>query len=110
VTRGELWTLLDSGYASKPRPVVIVQGERGDRFDSVVVCLLTSYPSDDVPTRPRVDPTPANGLEKISFVMTDKLLTVARTVLGERIGELDDSAMAATARGIAELLDIPMSS
>jgi mRNA interferase MazF len=109
VKRGEVWTLLDTGYASKPRPVVIVQGQQGDRFDSVIVCLFTTYPSADVPTRPRVDPTAANGLEKTSFVMADKLLTVARTVLGERIGVLAEADMTAVALAIAELLEIPHS-
>jgi hypothetical protein len=29
LARGEIWTFLDDGYASKARPVVIVQGELG---------------------------------------------------------------------------------
>ena len=41
--RGEIWTLQADGYASKPRPVVIVQSDAVDRFDSVITCLLTSY-------------------------------------------------------------------
>lgn len=39
--RGEIRTLQADGYASKPRPVVIVQSDAVDRFDSVITCLLT---------------------------------------------------------------------
>jgi hypothetical protein len=38
--RGEIWTLQADGYASKPRPVVIVQNDSIGGFDSVVTCLL----------------------------------------------------------------------
>ncbi|WP_267889617.1 type II toxin-antitoxin system PemK/MazF family toxin [Bifidobacterium myosotis] len=49
--RGEIWTLQADGYASKPRPVVIVQNDAVDRFDSVITCLLTSYDSSDITRR-----------------------------------------------------------
>ena len=53
--RGEIWTLQADGYASKPRPVVIVQSDAVDRFDSVITCLLTSYDSSDIDTRVRLE-------------------------------------------------------
>lgn len=56
--RGEIWTLQADGYASKPRPVVIVQSDAVDRFDSVITCLLTSYDSSDIDTRVRLEPSP----------------------------------------------------
>ena len=52
--RGEIRTLQADGYASKPRPVVIVQSDAVDRFDSVITCLLTSYDSSDIDTRVRL--------------------------------------------------------
>lgn len=76
--RGEIWTLQADGYASKPRPVVIVQSDAVDRFDSVITCLLTSYDSSDIDTRVRLEPSPENGLNKVSYVMTDKIVTVDR--------------------------------
>lgn len=39
--RGEVWTLRDDGYASKARPVVVVQDETVAEFDSIILCLLT---------------------------------------------------------------------
>jgi mRNA interferase MazF len=40
--RGELWVLTASGYASKPRPALIIQSDRYDLDDSVVTCLVTT--------------------------------------------------------------------
>ena len=46
--RGEIWTMRDDAYASKARPIVIVQSDEVGGFDSVVLCLLTSYDSSDI--------------------------------------------------------------
>ena len=52
--RGEIWTVLADGYARKPRPVVVVQNDEIEGFDSTVVCLMTSFTSDDMTTRVKV--------------------------------------------------------
>ena len=39
--RGEIWTMRDDIYASKARPVVIVQSDEVGGFDSIVLCLMT---------------------------------------------------------------------
>jgi len=49
--RGELWTLQDKGYASKARPVLIVQADITDNFDSIILCLFTTFNSDNISTR-----------------------------------------------------------
>ncbi len=49
--RGDIWTIVGSGYASKPRPAIVIQSELTDVFDSVVVCLLTSDDSVESVTR-----------------------------------------------------------
>lgn len=91
--RGEIWTLQADGYASKPRPVVIVQNDAVDRFDSLIACLLTSYDSSDIETRVRLEPNAGNGLNKTSYVMTDKIVTVDRNLLGYRVGVVDGASM-----------------
>lgn len=41
--RGDGWTCLYEGYASKPRPVFIVQDNAvSGQFGSTVMCLITS--------------------------------------------------------------------
>ena len=104
--RGELWTLKDKNYASKARPVVIVQANLEINFDSVILCLLTTFKSENVSTRVKIEPTAENGLEDVSFVMTEKIVTVEKTMLGIHIGGLTNSEMCLIAGKLAKVLDI----
>jgi mRNA interferase MazF len=91
--RGEIWTLRDDGYASKARPVIIVQSALSDLFDSVILCLFTTFESSNIPTRVLISADENNGLKKDSYVMTEKLITIDRAELGSKIGKLTDSQM-----------------
>ncbi|MDR0605769.1 MAG: type II toxin-antitoxin system PemK/MazF family toxin, partial [Bacteroidales bacterium] len=51
--RGEIWTLRDYNYASKARPVVIIQSDNY-LFDSVILALFTSYKSKTIVTRLKI--------------------------------------------------------
>ncbi|MDR2582246.1 MAG: type II toxin-antitoxin system PemK/MazF family toxin [Fibromonadaceae bacterium] len=104
--RGEVWTLQDKAYASKARPVVIIQAELEHSFDSVVICLFTSYESNHISTRVKIEPSVTNGLNKISFVMTEKLVTVDKKLLGEKIGNLTTQQMIEISRQLAKILEI----
>lgn len=72
-----------SGYASKPRPVVIVQDDAFTARDSVTVCLITTDPSDLPVFRVPVEPTTENGLRAFSRLMVDKVTTVTRSRLAD---------------------------
>jgi mRNA interferase MazF len=88
VNRGEIWVGADAGYASKPRPSVIIQDDLFAGTDSVTVCLLTSR--DDPTPLARV-PVPADeisGLDLPSWVMIDKIMTVRRAKLARHVGRL----------------------
>jgi mRNA interferase MazF len=104
--RGELWTLKDRNYAAKARPVVIVQANSENSFDSVILCLFTTFDSEGVFTRVKIEPTAENGLEKISYVMTEKIVTVEKTMLGRHIGNLTNNEMHLIAGKLAKILDI----
>ena len=104
--RGELWTLKDHNYAAKARPVVIVQADSENNFDSVILCLFTTFISDSILTRVKIVPTTENGLEKTSYVMTEKIVTVEKTMLGKCIGKLTDYEMHLIAGKLAKLLEI----
>lgn len=103
--RGEIWTLRDDRFAAKARPVVVV-GSDDVQFSSVILCLLTSLQCDDVITRPSIEPTAANGLNNVSSVMTDKIVTVRAEELGQRVGKLTRSQMRQVSRGLAKVLGI----
>ena len=104
--RGEIWTMRDEIYASKARPVVIVQSDEVDGFDSIVLCLMTTFESSDIPTRVRVEPSANNGLERTSFVMTDKIASVSRSMLGKRIGILERDRMDEVTKQLAIVLGL----
>jgi mRNA interferase MazF len=89
VKRGEIWTVADgAAYAGKPRPAVIVQNDRFDANDSVIVCPLTTDPTSAPIFRPRVDPSAVNGLQIPCRLMVDKLTAVPRIRLGKLVGSL----------------------
>ena len=90
----------------KARPVVIIQNDELTDFDSVVVCLLTSHESTDIPTRVKVEPAKDNGLEKASWVMTDKIASVSRSLLGKRIGVLGQDTLAQVTKQLAVVLGL----
>ena len=104
--RGEIWTLRDREYASKARPVIVIQDETVAVFDSIILCLLTSYGSEDIPTRVPIKPSKKNGLEKPSFAMTDKIVTVNKTLLGEKIGNLESAYMKEISVQLARVLGL----
>lgn len=92
--RGEIWTAAaGSGYAGKPRPVAIIQDDRFDATASVTVCAFTTDPTDAPLFRIRIDPTDVNGLREPCSLMVDKITTVPRSKLGERIGRLSDEEL-----------------
>jgi mRNA interferase MazF len=94
VKRGEIWIVSGgSGYAGKPRPVVIVQDDRFDATKSVTVCGFTSDETDTPLFRLEVLPTPPTGLRKPSRLMVDKITTVPKSKLGKHVGRLDDADM-----------------
>ena len=103
--RGEIWTFRDDRYASKARPVLIVQNDTIS-LDSVILCLLTSFDRPASPYRVMVEPDDVNGLFKTSFVMADKPVTVRRDELGTRVGSLTDDQMSAVSAALALTLAI----
>jgi mRNA interferase MazF len=88
--RGEVWTVSGAGYAGKPLPAVIVQDDRFDATASVTICVFTSDKTDAPLLRLVVAPSEQNGLRMASRLMVDKLTTVPKARLGQRIGRLDD--------------------
>ena len=60
--RGEIWSMAGGpGYASKPRPAVIIQDDGFTETLSISVCPLTSHPIEAPMLRIQVKPSPENG-------------------------------------------------
>lgn len=95
-----------SGYAGKPRPVLIVQDDAFAERDSVTVCLITTDPADLPVFRIPVEPTADNGLRAASHLMADKVTTVQRSRLGQRIGCLTDDDLLRLNRSLLVFLGL----
>jgi mRNA interferase MazF len=107
VTRGEIYTAAARGpYTGKPRTVVILQDDRFDATTSVTVCPFTTNPVEAPLLRLPIDPSEDNGLEQPSQLMLDKVTTVPRSSLGERLGKLRDDEFVALGRSLIVFLGL----
>jgi mRNA interferase MazF len=107
VRRGEIWTAAGhSDYTGKPRPVVIVQDDRFDATNSVTVCAFTTDNTEAPLLRIPISPDTVNGLRQPCRLMVDKVTTVPRSKLGERIGRLADQDMVALGRALVVFFGI----
>ena len=106
MTRGEVWTVSGTGYAGKPRPAVIVQDDRFDATESVTVCVFTTDETEAPLFRLPIAPSASNGLHDASRLMVDKLTTVSKKRLGERIGRLQAAEMTRLDRAILVFLGL----
>ena len=99
--RGEVWTASGGKhYAGKPRPVLIIQDDVFNKTASVTVLPLTTDTVDVPLLRIQLEPDSDNGLSMSSRIMVDKVTTMPRARLGERIGRLSDTDMVALSRSL----------
>jgi mRNA interferase MazF len=85
---------------------VILQDDRFDATNSVTVCAFTTDPTEAPLFRIHVEADSTNGLREPCKLMVDKITTVPRTKLGERIGRLADEQMVAVGRSIIVFLGL----
>jgi len=105
--RGEIWTVAGGlAYAGKPRHAVIVQDDRFDANNSIVVCPLTTDPTSAPIFRLPVRPSPHTGLRSPSRVMVDKVTAVPRKRLGALVGSLTSDEMRALNRALFVFLGL----
>jgi mRNA interferase MazF len=104
--RGDFVILAIPGDYGKPRPALIVQNDIYADLGSLVICPLTTELRTYSHFRLPVAPTPSNGVEKQSQIMVDKITAVGRERVQKRIGEADDTLMAAVSVALATFLAI----
>lgn len=103
--RGEIWTAAGgTHYAGKPRPVLVVQDDRFDATDSITICPLTSDPTE-IPLL-RIPLESDVGLSRASSIMVDKVTTMPRAKLGDRVGEVSDTDMLTLSRSLVVFLGL----
>ncbi len=105
--RGDIWTVAGGpDYAGKPRPVVILQDDRFETTASVTICPFTTNPADAPLFRLLIQPSDRNGLWSPSRLMTDKIMTVPRSKVGDRIGKLDVQDLVRLNRAVVVFLGL----
>jgi len=105
--RGEIWTVAGgAAYVGKPRPAVIVQDDRFDANDSIVVCPLTTDPTPAPIFRLPIQPSAQSGLRAACRIMVDKLTAVPRRRLGRPVGSLNSEELKALNRAIFVFLGL----
>jgi len=105
--RGEIWTVAGgAAYIGKPRPAVIVQDDRFDASNSIVVCPLTTDPTPAPIFRLPIQPGTQSGLRVPSRMMVDKVTAVPRKRLGRQIGSLAAEEVRALNRAIFVFLGL----
>lgn len=104
--RGQLVTVAMPGDFGKPRPALIIQAEPFMAHTSITVLPVTSTLVDAPLLRVTVQPSPDNGLRKLSQVMVDKALTIRREKMGPAFGHLDAVTLVEVERRLAVFLGI----
>lgn len=104
--RGDLVTVAAPGDYGKPRPALVIQSDLFEALPSVALCLVTSALRDAPIFRITVDPSPDNGLRRVSQIQVDKVMTVPRERVGATIGRLDDATMLKVNRSLAVFVGI----
>lgn len=106
MNRGEIWTVAGGVYASKPRPALIVQDDRFDATDSVTVLPLTTTAVNAPLLRILVRATATTGIRQDSYIMVDKLTTVRRSHVQERLGRVTASQLVEIERAVMTFLGL----
>jgi mRNA interferase MazF len=106
ITRGDLVIAAIAGDYGKPRPNVVVQADGFAALGSVTLLPLTSEVLDLPPVRITIQPTQRNGLRSTSQIMIDKIATVTRRKIRQRIGRVEDALMRRVDAALARFLGL----
>ena len=104
--RGDLVTIAMQGDHGKPGPALVIQSDLVEEHTSVTVLPITSTLVDAPLLRITLQPSERNGLQKTSFVMIDKALTVKRDKLGPVFGHIEPATLIEVERCLAVFLGI----
>src|ERR1700682_1954966 len=100
--RDDIVTRVAPSDYGKPRPALIVQADVfNDIHSCITVVPLTSTIIDAPLFRITLDPSRQNGLNRVSQIMVDKVLTLPRDKIGKRVGHLGNTLLIRVARALS---------
>ena len=105
--RGDVVIVSAQSDYGKPRPAVVIQADLlNEHADSVIVCLMTGTASSASMVRMPVAPSPGNGLQQVTYLMTEKLMTFPKSKISKITGELEEEIMFRLDRILAFVLGL----
>lgn len=108
IERGAIFSASEKGVLTrKPRPVLVLQNDRANRWHSTItVCLLSSILAGNSLFRILVAPDAQNGLEQPSEVQVDRTFSLQRGSLEKRAGMLSPADMQRVSEALRRWLDL----
>jgi mRNA interferase MazF len=105
--RGDIVVCVLSGDYGKPCPAVVVQSDLfNPTHASITVCPITSHIEDASLFRLSIEPSAENGLRSSSQIMIDKISTLKREKVHQRIGKLSEKQIEVLNTAIKQWLDL----
>ena len=107
--RGDIvYVAVKGPYTTKPRPVVVVQAtETLDLMESVTVCPVTSVDLGAHFVRVPITTGRRSGLDRDSWIMADKVVTVPRSAMkSSPVGRLDARELSQLEEALRTWLDL----
>jgi len=104
VKRGDIVTVA----TGKPRPAIVVQSDHLLPYPMIIVVPVTSEIDARPPpfTRITIDPSPTNGLKRVSQIMVDRIIGLPSVKLRPTSGQLEDDKLTELTRLLALWLGI----
>lgn len=94
-------------YTGMPRPALVVQSDLfNPTHSSVSICPITSDCVDAPLFRITLPPGDRTGLQRVSQVMVDKIVSVPRASVTETIGRCEETELTIVAGALRTWLDL----
>jgi mRNA interferase MazF len=106
--RGDILIVAEPGRLTrKPRPVVVVQSDVANAAATRVTVALVGSSGPELPgIRLAIAPDATNGLDRRSKIMADRLVTIDRASIRQRIGVVDAGTMRQVDDALRRWLDL----
>jgi mRNA interferase MazF len=111
--RGELWHVDWSPARGSEqrgiRPALVVQTDLGNhstKYPNTIVLAVTTT-ERGIPQHIRVEPTTENGLRRVSYIMTEQVMTISKArLVGRPLGRIEPRVMELVEEGLRRSLDL----
>lgn len=107
LTRGDLIVCASNGDYGKPRPAAVIQSNYfNSTHASITICPITTHLVEAPLFRILISPTKENGLKQPSQLMVDKIISIPREKIHQKIGILNKEQFFHLNRAIKLWLDL----